>query len=111
MHPLAYSGPAPSALAWAVLLPAGCPYLSRGGAEVGVPPAADAGVLAVVARVGTCQAGTDCSMLAKPDPLVIRSTAALSIDTNRDYPTRPLELTRVVELCPHRSGPIRTGQY
>lgn len=50
-------------------------------------------------------------MLAKPDPLVIRSTAALSIDTNRDYPTRPLELTRVVELCPHRSGPIRTGQY
>lgn len=50
-------------------------------------------------------------MLAKPDPLVIRSTAAHSIDTNRDYPTRPLELTRVVELCPHRSGPIRTGQY
>ena len=50
-------------------------------------------------------------MLAKPDPLVVRSQVAHSADTNRDFQISLMELTRVIELYNYRSGSIRTGQY
>lgn len=140
MNTISYSGPAPSSLTWSVLLPAGSTFLSSGGAEGAVRPAADAtglldwkwtsvpaspfsftytilfpatasGDQTIAALVAATQAGTDYQMLAKPDPLPIRSLATHSADTNRDFQISLLELTRVIELYNHRSGSIRTGQY
>jgi len=140
MNTISYSGAAPSALAWSVLLPAGSVYLSSGGAEGAVKPAAAAtGLLdwkwtsvpaspfsftytivfpatasadqTIAALVAASQGGTDYQMLAKPDPLVVRSQVAHSADTNRDFQLGLLELTRVIELYNYRSGSIRTGQY
>ena len=140
MNTISYSGAAPSSLAWSVLLPAGCVYLSSGGAEGTVKPAAEAtgllewkwtsvpagpfsftytilfpaaasGDQTIAALVAATQSGTDYQMLAKPDPLLIRSASPHSADTNRDFQIGLLELTRVIELYNYRSGSIRTGQY
>jgi YHYH protein len=140
MNTISYSGAAPSALAWSVLLPAGAVYLSSGGAEGTVKPAAEAtgllewkwtsvpagscsftytilfpatasGDQTIAALVTATLSGTDYQMLAKPDPLLIRSASPHSADTNRDFQISLMELTRVIELYNYRSGSIRTGQY
>ena len=74
------------------------------------PPGSTVGA-SVISLVTVQQDGKEVQLLAKPDPLVVRSSSLHSADSNRDGKISLTELTRVIELYNYRSGTTRTGQY
>ena len=137
---ITYTGTAPSSISWSTLLPTGWKYIGSGGSEGVARPADERGDLlewswpsvpaspitftytlsvpvgttadqVIVALVASQAAGAQSQTMAKPDPLVVRSTALHSADSNRDGRIGLVELTRVIELYNYRSGTSRTGQY
>jgi len=138
---ITYTGAAPSSISWSTLLPTGWKYIGSGGSEGVARPAYERGDLlewswttvpaspitftytlsvpagttadqVIVALVASQAAGAQSQTMAKPDPLVVRPSAALhSADSDRDGRIGLVELTRVIELYNYRSGTNRTGQY
>ena len=138
---LTYTGTAPSSISWSTLLPTGWKYIGSGGSEGVTRPTFERGDLlewswttvpaspitftytlsvpagttadqVIVALVASQAAGAQSQTMAKPDPLVVRPSAALhSADSDRDGRIGLVELTRVIELYNYRAGTNRTGQY
>lgn len=137
---ITYTGAAPTAINWATLLPNGWRFLGSGGSEGGqkpfylsgdllewswttVPaspieftysvsvPAGSTADQVIASLVSSQRSGTHFQVLAKPDPLVLRSAELHSADSNRDRRIDLTELTRVIELYNFRAGSVRTGQY
>ena len=137
---ISFQGSAPSKVSWAILAPPGWRFLASGGLEgevkpvyksgdilewvwggvvqgpiefsytLAAPPGSTAGA-SVISLVTVQQDGKEVQLLAKPDPLVVRSSSLHSADSNRDGRISLTELTRVIELYNYRSGTTRTGQY
>ena len=136
---ITYTGTATS-LGWQVLLPAGWSYVSGGGSEGDVKPAAGTTdllewawtnvpaspatftyTLQVPAQSNGDQSltalgivrtgGSPFEIMATPDPLRVPHLAHHCADTDRNFRLSLLELTRVIELYNTRNGSSRTGAY
>jgi Immunoglobulin domain len=128
----------PSSFEYQALLPPGLSYLSGGGTEGNVKPAA--GTVDLLKWVWTTVPASPVTftytlqvangttgplnlsgmittqpgpvlLLAQPGPLVIDQVTHHSADTNRDFRLSLVELLRVIELYNTRNGTVRTGAY
>ncbi len=76
-----------------------------------VVPVGETSVREIVGLVGPTIDGMAVTLLAKPDPLLLRPVHRHAADTDSDFQLSLRELTRVIELYNVRTGTTRTGAY